>query len=215
MDFELSRVNMVESQVRINDVTDPRLIHAMRATPRESFVSKSHQASAYADMLVPSAEGRWLLCPRDFSKLVNVCAIRPEDRVLDIGSGSGYSAAILARLAASVVALEQDETAKALGDCLAAAGVAGIEIVAGPLKNGAPGKAPFDVIFVGGAVEDVPAAWLAQLAEGGRLAVPVSEGGVTRARIYTASGGKAAWRAPFDMSAPVLPGLENAPEFRL
>ena len=94
-------------------------------------------------------------------------------------------------------------------------GVAGVEVVSGPLKAGFPGKAPFDVIFVNGAVEEVPAAWLSQLAEGGRLVVAVAEGSVRRARIYTASGGKTAWRTPFDTPMPMLAGFEKASEFRL
>lgn len=216
MDLEAARTAMIDSQVRPNDVTDRRLIGAMSAVPRELFVPASKRASAYADISVETGAGRWLIAARDFSKLVNVAAIRPEDRVLDIAPGTGYSTAVLARLAASVVALEQDEAAaKVLRDGLAAAGVAGADVVSGALKAGAPGKGPFDVIFVNGAVEEVPDAWLNQLAEGGRLAVAVAEGGVRRARIYTASGGKTAWRTPFDTPMPMLPGFEKAAEFRL
>jgi protein-L-isoaspartate(D-aspartate) O-methyltransferase len=179
-------------------------------------VPASLRASAYAETAVEIRPGRWLLAARDFSKLVTIAQIRPEDRVLDVAAGTGYSSAVLSRLAASVVALEEDEaSAKAVREGLAAAGVDGVDVVAGPLKAGAPGKGPFDVILVNGAVEDVPAAWLSQLAEGGRLAVAVAEGGVRRARVYTASGGKTAWRTPFDTPAPLLPGFEKAQEFRL
>ena len=214
MDLEAARTAMIESQVRVNDVTDRRLIGAMSSVAREAFVPAAKRASAYADLAVETRPGRWLMAARDFSKLVNVAAIRPEDRVLDIAPGTGYSTAVLARLAASVVALEEDDAAaKALKDGLS--GLANVEVVAGPLKAGAPAKAPFDVIFVNGAVEEVPAAWLSQLAEGGRLAVAVAEGSVRRARIYTASGGKTAWRTPFDTPIPPLPGFEKASEFRL
>lgn len=216
MDLEAARTAMIDSQVRVNDVTDRRIIAAMSAIPREIFVPASRIASAYAETAVEIRPGRWLAAARDFSKLLSVAQIRPEDRVLDIAPGTGYSTAVLARLAASVVALEEDEAAAtALKDGLAAAGVSGVEVVAGPLKAGAAVKGPFDVIIVNGAVEDVPAAWLAQLAEGGRLAVAVSEGGVRRARIYTSSGGKTAWRTPFDTPVPILPGFEKAAEFRL
>ena len=216
MDLEAARTAMIDSQVRPNDVTDRRLIGAMSAVPREIFVPASRRASAYADMSVESVPGRHLVAARDFSKLVTIAALRPEDRVLDIAPGTGYSSAVLSRLAASVVALEQDEAAaKILKDGLATAGVTGVEVVSGPLKAGFPGKAPFDVIFVNGAVEEVPAAWLSQLAEGGRLVVAVAEGGVRRARIYTASGGKTAWRTPFDTPMPMLAGFEKASEFRL
>jgi len=216
VDFTAARTALIDSQVRPNDVTDRRLIGAMASVPREVFVPANRKAAAYADMVVETVPGRWLITARDFSKLVNIAAVRPEDRVLDIAPGTGYSTAVLAKLAASVVALEQDEAAaKVLKDGLAAAGVSGVETVVGPLKAGVPAKGPFDVIFVNGAVEEVPAAWLAQLAEGGRLAVAVREGGVVRARIYTASGGKTAWRTPFDAPVPVLPGFERAAEFRL
>jgi protein-L-isoaspartate(D-aspartate) O-methyltransferase len=216
VDLEAARTAMIDSQVRPNDVTDRRLIGAMTTVPREIFVPASRRASAYADMAVESAPGRWLIAARDFSKLVSIAEIRPEDRVLDIAPGTGYSSAVLSRLAGSVVALEQDDAAaKLLKVGLAAAGVAGVDVVSGALKAGVPAKGPFDVIFVNGAVEEVPAAWLSQLAEGGRLAVAVAEGAVRRARIYTASGGKTAWRTPFDTPMPMLPGFERAAEFRL
>ena len=152
-----------------------------------------------------------MAAPRDFSKMVSIAAIRPEDRVLDIAPGTGYSAAVLSRLAASVVALEQDGAAATT----VRQNVPGADVVAGPLKAGVAAKGPFDVIFVNGSVDDVPQAWLDQLAEGGRLAVAVSEGGVRRARIYTRSGDKSAWRTPFDTAIPPLPGFEKAAEFLL
>lgn len=202
---------MIDSQVRVNDVTDRRLISAMNAVPRETFVAPSLRASAYADLMVETGPGRWLIAARDFSKLVNIAAVRETDRVLDIAPGTGYSSAVLAKLAGTVVALEQDEAAaKTVRDA-----VPGVDVVAGPLKAGVASKGPFDVIFVNGAVEEVPQAWLDQLAEGGRLAVAVAEGGVRRARIYTRSGGKTAWRTPFDTAIPLLPGFEKAAEFRL
>lgn len=216
MDLLAARTAMIDSQVRPNDVTDRRLIAAMTAVHREVFLPAGLAASAYADMAVEATPGRWMAAPRDFSKLVNIAAIRPEDRLLDIAGGTGYSAAVLSRLAASVVALEQDDaSAKILKDGLAAAGVTGVEVVSGSLKAGLPAKGPFDVVFVNGAIEEVPAAWLSQLAEGGRLVVAVAEGGVRRARIYTASGGKTAWRTPFDTPMPMLAGFEKATEFRL
>ena len=216
MDLEAARIAMIDSQVRVNDVTDRRLIGAMTAVPREVFVPAAKRASAYADLAVETRPGRWMAAARDFSKLISIAAVGPEDRVLDIAPGTGYSSAVLSRLAASVVALEDDEaTAQLLREGLAAANATGVEVAVGPLKAGVPGKGPFDVIIVNGAVEEVPAAWLSQLAEGGRLAVPIAEVGVRRARLYTASGGKTAWRTPFDTPYPVLAGFEKAVEFRL
>jgi protein-L-isoaspartate(D-aspartate) O-methyltransferase len=215
LDLQAARAAMIDSQVRPNDVTDRRLIAAMAAVPREAFVSANRLTLAYADAPVETGAGRWMAAARDFSKLVNAAAVLETDRVLDVAPGAGYSTAILARLALSVVALEDDANAPALREGLGKAGVSGAEIVTGSLKAGAPSKAPFDVIHVNGAVEDVPKAWLDQLAEGGRLVTVVLEAGVRRARVYTRSGGKTAWRAPFDSAAPILPGFERAAEFRL
>ncbi len=216
MDLQAARIAMIDSQVRPNDVTDRRLIAAMAEIPREAFVPAGRQVMAYTDAPVETGPGRWMATPRDFSKLINAAAILETDRILDIAPGTGYSTAVLARLGASVVALEQDEAnAKSLRDGLARAGVRGVDIVIGALKAGAPSKAPFDVIHVNGAIEDVPKAWLDQLAEGGRLVAVVADGGIRRARVYTRSGGKTAWRTPFDASTPVLPGFERAAEFRL
>ena len=211
MDLEAARTAMIDSQVRPNDVTDRRLISAMAAVPRETFVAPAKRASAYADIMVETGPGRWLVAARDFSKLVNIAAIRETDRVLDIAPGAGYSTAVLSKLAASVVALEQDEAAAAT----VRQNVPGADVVVGPLKAGVAAKGPFDVIFVNGSVDEVPQAWLDQLAEGGRLAVAVSEGSVRRARIYTRSGDKSAWRTPFDTAIPPLPGFEKAAEFLL
>ena len=214
MNLDAARTAMIESQVRPNDVTDRRLIAAMASVAREAFVPADRRAVAYAEMAIETTPGRWLMEARDFSKLVHAAAIREGERILDIAPGTGYSTAVLAELG-KVTALEEGEAAKALAEGLARAGVEGVEIVSGPLKAGAPGKGPFDVIIVNGAVEVVPQAWLDQLAEGGRLAVAVAEGGTNRARIYTRSGGKSAWLTPFDCSPPMLPGFEKAAEFRL
>lgn len=216
MDLQAARAAMIDSQVRTNDVTDRRLISAMASVARETFVPAAKASIAYAEIPVETGAGRWLMTARDFSKLANAAAIKETDRVLDVAVGSGFSSAVFSKLAASVIALEQDETAaKSARDNLARAGAVNVEVISGSLKSGAPSKAPFDVIFVNGAVEDVPKAWLDQLAEGGRLAVVVCEGNVRRARIYTRSGGKTAWLTPFETAVPSLPGFERAEEFRL
>jgi protein-L-isoaspartate(D-aspartate) O-methyltransferase len=215
LDLQAARTSMIESQVRPNDVTDRRLIAAMASVLREGFVSAAKAPVAYADVAVETGPGRWMMAPRDFAKLANAASIKETDRVLDVAPGNGYSTAILARLATSVIALEQDEAAvKALRDSLSNAAAANIETIAGALKAGAPSRAPFDVIFVNGAVEEVPKAWLDQLAEEGRMVVVVSEGLVRRGRVYTRSGDKTAWRTPFESAAPSLPGFERAEQFR-
>jgi protein-L-isoaspartate(D-aspartate) O-methyltransferase len=206
---------MIDSQVRPNDVTDRRLIAAIADVAREAFVPDARRDVAYADSIVETGPGRALAAPRDLSKQLQAAAILEDDRVLDIAPGTGYSTAVLSRYAGSVVALEQDEaSAKTLREVLAAQGAGAVEVVAGPLKAGAAAKGPFNVIFVNGAVEDVPQAWLDQLADGGRLAVVVNEGNVRRCRIYTRSGAKTAWRTPFESAAPILPGFERAASFQ-
>src|SRR6185312_7807482 len=108
LQFATQRFNMVEAQVRINDVTDPRIHAAMGEIPRERFVPASKRALAYADVPVEVAPGRFLLDPRSFSKLISMADIRETDTVLDVGAATGYSSAVLARLAKTVLALEQD-----------------------------------------------------------------------------------------------------------
>src|SRR5262249_49176212 len=147
---------MIDSQVRTNDVTDRRIIAALAAVPREAFVPAGREMVAYADRAVETGPGRHLAAARDFAKLLGAAAISENDRVLDIGPGAGYSSVVLAKQAGSVVALEQDEaTGKTLRETLAKHGAAKVDTVTGPLKAGAAAKAPFDVIFVNGAIEDV------------------------------------------------------------
>ncbi|MEP7210628.1 MAG: protein-L-isoaspartate O-methyltransferase [Alphaproteobacteria bacterium] len=215
MDLEAARTAMIDSQVRPNDVTDRRLIAAMASVPRETFVPAGREALAYADCAVETGPGRHMMAARDFAKLVHAGAITEDDRVLDIAPGSGYSTVVLAKLAGSVVALEQDEAAAVVVRDALARNSGKAEVVAGALKAGAAAQGPFNVIFVNGAVEQTPQAWIDQLAEGGRLVVVVNEGVVRRARVYVRSGDKTAWRAPFESAAPTLPGFEQAEVFRL
>ncbi len=216
MDFSAARTSMVETQVRTNDVHERRLVQAIMAVPREAFAPKGMEGLAYAEPAIATGPGRWMWSPRDFAKLAHAAGVEAEDRVLDIAPGSGYSTAVLARMSGAVVALESDSVAAdALKASLSAAGVTGVEIRSGDLKAGAPAAGPYDVIWVNGSVEVVPEAWFSQLAEGGRLAVVVREGGIGRATIYTRSGGRTAGRTPFESAVAPLPGFERAAEFRL
>jgi protein-L-isoaspartate(D-aspartate) O-methyltransferase len=215
VDLEAARAAMIDSQVRTNDVTDRRLIAALGAVSRELFVPDAKKSVAYADAAIETATGRYLWPARDLAKLLAAASVQPEDRVLDIAPGTGYSSAVLSHLAAQVSALEESEAgAGKLRETLMKAGATGVDVGHGSLKAGRPGRGPFDVILVNGAVEEVPDAWLEQLAEGGRLAVVIREGTVGKARIYTRTGGKTAWRTPFESTAPALPGFERAPAFR-
>jgi protein-L-isoaspartate(D-aspartate) O-methyltransferase len=209
---ESARFNMIEGQVRVNAVTDPRILAALDAVAREKFVPRAAQALAYADVPVAVAPGRYLLDPRTFAKMLDLAQVTAEDRVLDVGCASGYSAAVLARLAGSVVALEQDaDLVRAASDLLA--NVQGkVEVVQGALIEGAKAQGPYDVIFVEGAIETVPETLLGQLAEGGRL-VAVLKDGHSRAWLYLKEKGQVGRRPDFDADVPVLAGFKKAVGF--
>ena len=213
-DLSAARETMVEGQVRTNDVTDRRLIAAMRAIPREAFAPKSKRAVVYGDLDVPVADGRWLLRPRDFSKLVQALDIRPNEVVLDIACGRGYSSAVLACLAETVVALESEaDLAKSAQTTLSNLGIDTVAVVTGALAGAAAAEGPYAAVFVNAAVEVVPPAWLDVLSEGGRLGVIVRKGPIGQARLFTKSGGVIGDRALFDSGAPLLPGFEAVPTF--
>ena len=208
--FESARFNMVEAQIRSCNVTDPQILAAMNAVPREKFVPSAVRALAYADVPVAVAPGRFLLDPRSFAKLAQLAAIGPTDRVLDVGSATGYSAAVLARLAGEVVALEQDADLVRIASELLANAVGKIEVMQGALIEGA--KGPFDVIFVNGAIEEVPTTLTSQLAEGGRL-VAVVKDGQSRAWLYLKENGQVGKRPDFDADVPLLAGFKKAMGF--
>jgi len=210
IDHAVARLAMVNSQIRPSDVTDHRIQEAMGEIPREFFVPKSLMAKAYADTEVELAEGRTMLRPVHLARLIHAADIRSSDVVLDLAFGRGYSTAVLARLAETVVGLEQEGegfAAKA-GERLAEIGANNAVVVEGDLKAGVPGQGPFDVIFVNGAVAKTPPAWFDQLADGGRLAVIEREGPVGRARIYTKARGHVGERAVFEAAPPYLGGFE-------
>jgi protein-L-isoaspartate(D-aspartate) O-methyltransferase len=213
-DYVQQRLNMVDTQVRTNDVTDPRIHAAMREVPRERFVPAAKRPLAYADQPMEVARGRFLLDPRVFSKLVHLCAVKAEDRVLDVACATGYSSAIIARLAAKVTALEEDaDLVRVAVEALQAVGATNATVVQGPLTAGFRANAPYDVIFVNGSVEETPEALLAQLAEGGRLAVVLQKGAGGKAELYVRQHGRVGRRPAFDASTPALAGFKKAVGF--
>ncbi|MDO8885047.1 MAG: protein-L-isoaspartate O-methyltransferase [Pseudotabrizicola sp.] len=215
-DFSARRVMMVDTQVRPSDVTKFPIIEAMLSVPRETFVPRDKREAAYMGENLVLRQGRVVLEPRTLAKLLDALDIQPDEMVLDLGCGLGYSAAVLARLADAVVAVEEDEAmATEAQQLLSQASVDNAAVIVGPLAEGAAKHGPYDVITVQGGVEVVPAALLAQLKDGGRIAAVFMEGALGVARVGYKADGKVSWRFVFNASAPVLAGFEAAHDFVL
>lgn len=220
-DYAVQRRTMVDRQVRTFDVVDHRVIMAMEAVPREPFLPVSQRPFAYSDAEVvvkpplPGRDpGRELMTPAAFARLLQLATIRPDEIVLDVGCATGYSAAVLARLANSVVALEADaDLAAAAMTTLIDLGVDNAAVVTHPLHEGYPSEAPYDVIVLEGAVEEVPDALLRQLKDGGRLVAIVGHGLAASGRLFTRTGDEFGDRAAFNAPAPPLPGFQRRPAF--
>jgi protein-L-isoaspartate(D-aspartate) O-methyltransferase len=214
-DFAQARVNMVENDVRTNDVTDRPLIAAMLEVPREVFVPAGQRDLAYAGLPIAVAPGRHLLDARTFSKLAQAAEIGPDSLVLDVGCATGYSTAVLARLAETVVAVEADaELAKAAEENLARIDAVNAVVIQADLKAGAPEQGPYDVIMLEGMVEEVPESLTAQLKEGGRLmAVVLADGRQGRAMLFQRIDNFVSGRPIFDATVPLLPGFERPKSF--
>ena len=172
VDYTAARTAMVDGQVRPADVTRYGVIEALLSVERENFVPRGQRALAYADMQIPLAPGRVMLDPRSLAKMLDALEIREGELALVVGAGLGYTAAVLAEMAGTVVALESEEDlSRQLGEALARAEADNVVAERGPLTAGVPGSGPYDVIVIEGGVERVPEALLEQLAVGGRLGV--------------------------------------------
>jgi len=216
------RSNMVDGQLRPNKVSDRRVLAAMRALPRERFLPPALAALAYVDEDVALPGGRCLMEPMVLARLVQLADPVPDERVLVVGAGSGYGAAVLAACGAAVVALEENEDLLRLARATVPEVVAdlqapGVQIVSGPLAEGWPAGAPYDLVFVEGGFEQVPAAIAAQLRpQDGRLVgVRVQGGRIGQAVLGERAGAAPAvsLRSVFDCATPVLPGLRREPGF--
>jgi protein-L-isoaspartate(D-aspartate) O-methyltransferase len=219
-DFATARRMMVDGQVRTSDVTDPRIIAAMLEIARERFVPQAQAGLAYLDFDVPVAPAaagqpaRRLLKPMVLAKLIHAAEVDDNDHVLDVACATGYSSAVLARLARSVVALEEDAAlARLATENLAALGVANARVVTGPLTQGWPAEAPYDVIVVNGAIEIEPQALFRQLKDGGRLVAVKGGAPGGHAMVYRSVGGDVSGWPVFDAGAPLLPGFAAPAEF--
>lgn len=215
MDYAEARTRMVDGQIRPNRVSEPRLLEALRTTPREAFVPAAAVSRAYADEEVPLPGGRALMQPMVLAKLLQLAAIRPGERVLMVCAGTGYGAAIAARLGAQVVALEPDAGLRAMAArALEAEGAGALRLEAGDPTQGYAAAAPFDLILIEGEIPGVPDSLSSQLAEGGRLVAIVAEGrGPGVAMLGRRIGGAMTLSAAFDAAVAPLPAFQPAPGF--
>ncbi|MFC7052803.1 protein-L-isoaspartate O-methyltransferase [Hansschlegelia quercus] len=214
-DFERLRHGMVDGQIRVADVTDRRVLAAFLSVPKERFCAPGQEDLAYLDLSMPlGPAGRASLEPRTLAKLVQLADPQQGETALVIGCGRGYSAAILAGLVSQVVALECDSglasaARAALGD------LPNVVVEEGPLPEGAPGSAPFDMIFVDGAVVDGYEALGAQLSAHGRMVAPAGFGRATKATVFRKAGTGLSTAQAFDAGGPLLPGFEAREAFAL
>lgn len=207
---------MVDTQVRPSDVTKFPIIDAMLHVPREVYVPRDRQEAAYVGENVEIATGRVVLEPRTLAKMLDALDIQPGEMVLDLGCGLGYSAAVIARLADTVVAVEEDAGLAAEAQrALAEEGVDNAVVVAGPLAAGSARHGPYDVITVEGGIETLPQALADQLKEGGRVAAVFMDGVLGTVKTGIKIGGRIDWRFAFNASAPLLPGFARARGFVL
>jgi protein-L-isoaspartate(D-aspartate) O-methyltransferase len=215
MDHARARSNMVVNQLRPNRIRDPRVLAAMGTVPRERFLPKALRGVAYADEDLPLAGGRHLMEPLVLARLVEAARPQPTDVVLVAGCASGYASAVLARLAATVIALQPDAAAgEQLETVLDELGVDNAVVVVGANPEvGHPRQAPYDVMVLCGAVPEVPGALLDQLDEGGRLVAVIDHGRVGKGTVFTRLHGVVGRRILFDASTPRLPGWADEPAF--
>ena len=215
-DYAILRRTMVDTQIRPSDVTKFPIIDAMLKVRREAFVPDDKRPAAYVDELIDLGEGRFVLDPRSFAKMLDALDVQPTDMVLDIGCGLGYSSAILAQMAGTVIAIEENEsfveTAQAT---LVEQGCLNVVVNAAPLVAGDASSAPYDVILIQGGVEDVPQTLLDQLADGGRLACIFQNGGTGILKLGYKIDGQVSWRYEANAAAPVLSGFEKSKDFVL
>jgi protein-L-isoaspartate(D-aspartate) O-methyltransferase len=214
MDFAAARANMVESQVRTSGITDHRVLAAFSAIPREEFVPPERRAIAYVDddLLIKPANGshppRYLMEPMVLARLVELAKVRPSNKVLHIGCGSGYGTEILASLARDVLGVDEDAelVAKARA-LLSARGIANVQVIQAPHAQGAPDAGPFDVILIEGRIPAIPPSLLDQLSEAGRLVAVVGERAVATAMLCSRHGKATSARSVFEAAVRRLPGF--------
>ncbi len=208
-EYSVARTHMIDGQLRPNEVNDERIIDAINAVPREKFVPKTKRDVAYVDEDIAVGEGRFLIEPMIFGRMLVAANIQASDLVLDIGCATGYSAAVMSHLSDAVVALEENEGLADIAEKrLTELEIMNTAVVKGALGSGVSRQGPYDVIFMGGAVEDIPMTVIRQLKEGGRLICVKTVNGVGRGHVVTMRNGIPAGRDLFDANIAKLPGFE-------
>ncbi len=214
-DYSQARDHMVDGQVRPNKVIDPRVIRAMRTLPRERFLPPHLAHLAYADEDVPLARGRALMEPMVIARLVQLARAREGERVLVVGAGSGYGAALLAACGGVVTALEEDEALLEIARRVLPAVAPGVSIVVGPLRDGLKAGAPWDLILIEGAVKAIPPVFAQQVRAGGRLVTVLDQTGMGGQGVLAEpAGGGLRAHAEFDCATPLLRPLLTVPAFQ-
>ncbi len=217
--FDTARFNMVESQLRPNGILDETLLRAMGRLPREAFVAEESASFAYSDEEISASFGRKLLSPMVFAKLVQEARLQPADRVLDVGAATGYSCAVLNEMVGEVIGLESDPgLSRILQRNCQDFNLEHVRTVQGNLSDGYPAASPYQAIIIEGAVQWLPEALLAQMADGGRLLCVVASpkalpGQLGRAKLFEMQAGRISARDLFDASAPILPAFAAQPRF--
>jgi protein-L-isoaspartate(D-aspartate) O-methyltransferase len=206
-DFAAARRAMVESQLRPQGVTDARVLEAMGAVERERFLPDHSRPLAYVDRAVAIGPGRYLPAPAVLGQLLTQMKPEAGQRALIVGAGTGYSAAVIARIGLHVVALESD------AELAARARELGVDVVEGPLAAGHAKGAPYHQILIDGAVELLPDPLVRQLGDGGRLGAPLVERGITRLIVGRKAGGAFGYLSVADAGVPMLPGFASPKAF--
>jgi protein-L-isoaspartate(D-aspartate) O-methyltransferase len=218
MDMNQARFNMIEQQIRPWEVLDPQVLELLSTVRREDFVPLAHKALAFVDMEIPlgAAPNQVMLAPRVQARLLQDLAVQPSDKALDVGTGSGFMAALLAHQAASVLSLEIDSGLAAQAQAnLQKAGVTNVTVRHADGSQGAAADGPFDVILLNGSVAEVPASLLQQLSMGGRLAAIVGQEPMMRATVITRNS-DTSWTTtePWDCNAARLSGFAEPSHFQ-
>ena len=215
-DYAERRTMMVDTQVRPNDVTKFPVIEAMLTVQREDFVPEALRPVAYSGENLDLGKGRVVLEPRTLAKMVDTLDIQPTDLILDLGCGYGYSAAVMARMAEAVVAIEDDpDMANEAESRLSDAGVDNVAVLQAPLTEGSPEQGPYDAILIEGAIEELPSTISDQLKEGGRVVALFFQDRLGSVRLGQKRNGQINWRFAFHAHAPLLAGFARERGFSL